>query len=188
MDGLLSESEEDSVYLDLKGIDLKYVFDVADLGVNLSGFATGPAVASCVMKEPKLNADLFIQSIGFENGYLGDAQAHLEWHHPVKGLYIDIDITIRPTEEGDVATANPGSVGETTVTDEDFFHDMKKRSRKFTKEIITIEQETHEEPVYGEKTGEPGETEDSCDTGDDTGSAPPPAPEEERKTERCSAG
>lgn len=93
VDGLLSESEEDSVYLDLKGIDLKYVFDVADLGVNLSGFATGPAVASSVMKEPKLNADLFIQSIGFENGYLGDAQAHLEWHHPVEGLYIDVDIT-----------------------------------------------------------------------------------------------
>lgn len=93
VNGLLSDSEADSVYLDLKGIDLKYVFDVADLGVNISGFATGPAVASCVMKEPKLNADLFIESIGFEDGYLGDAQAHLEWHHPVEGLYIDVDIT-----------------------------------------------------------------------------------------------
>ena len=93
VNGLLSDSEADSVYLDLKGIDLKYVFDVADLGVNLSGFATGPAVASHVMKEPKLNADLFIESIGFEDGYLGDAQAHLEWHHPVEGLYIDVDIT-----------------------------------------------------------------------------------------------
>jgi len=93
VNGLLSESDEDSVYLDLKGIDVKYVFDVADLGVNLSGYATGPAVASCVMKDLKLKADLFIESIGFENGYLGDAQARLDWHNDVKGLFIDVDIT-----------------------------------------------------------------------------------------------
>ena len=98
INGILSEAETDSVFLDLKDIDIQYVFDVADLGVNISGYATGPVVASSVMKEPKMNADLFIHSIGFEGGYLGDAYARLEWDHPVKGLHMVTDII-----EGDTA-------------------------------------------------------------------------------------
>ena len=68
--------------------------------------------------------------------------------------YVDIDITIRPTEEGDTATAGT----ETEI--DNSFHDMKKRYRKFEKTAVAIDQETHEEPVYGEdpETGEQVQT------------------------------
>lgn len=99
--GVLSGQETDSVFLDLKGIELGYVFDVLNLGVNISGQATGPAVASQVFNEPKMNADLFIEDIAFNDGILGDAQAHLEWHQSVEGLNIDVHIA-----DGDTASAH----------------------------------------------------------------------------------
>lgn len=92
INGTLSDQPQDTVRLDLQKINIGYVFDIADLGVNFQGEATGPAYASRVLKEPVMFADLFIHNLGLNNGLLGDANIHGEWHHDVKGIYLDARI------------------------------------------------------------------------------------------------
>lgn len=52
INGIVSPQPEDTVRLDLKEINIGYVFDIADLGVNFKGEATGPAFASGVLENP----------------------------------------------------------------------------------------------------------------------------------------
>lgn len=92
IDGTLSKSPEDTVRIDLQDINIGYVFDIADLGVNFQGEATGPALASGVLDKPVMSTDLFIRNLGLNEGLLGDAQIHGEWHHDVKGIYLDARI------------------------------------------------------------------------------------------------
>lgn len=98
IDGVVSKEPEDTVRLDLKQINIGYVFDIADLGVNFKGEATGPAFASGVLDKPVMSTDLFIRNLGLNDGLLGDADIHGEWHHNVKGIYLDAHI-----QEADIA-------------------------------------------------------------------------------------
>ena len=92
INGTVSEQPQDTVHLNLKKINIGYVFDIADLGVNFKGEATGPAYASGVLKKPVMSTDLFIRNLGLNEGLLGDANIHGEWHHDVKGIYLDARI------------------------------------------------------------------------------------------------
>ncbi len=92
INGVISKEPEDTVRLDLKEINIGYVFDIADLGVNFKGEATGPAFASGVLEKPVMSTDLFIRNLGLNDGLLGDADIHGEWHHNVKGIYLDAHI------------------------------------------------------------------------------------------------
>ena len=92
INGIVSPQPEDTVRLDLKEINIGYVFDIADLGVNFKGEATGPAFASGVLEKPVMSTDLFIRNLGLNEGLLGDANIHGEWHHDVKGIYLDAHI------------------------------------------------------------------------------------------------
>lgn len=92
INGTVSEQPQDTVRLNLKEINIGYVFDIADLGVNFKGEATGPAYASGVLKKPVMSTDLFIRNLGLNEGLLGDASIHGEWHHDVKGIYLDARI------------------------------------------------------------------------------------------------
>ena len=98
IDGTISERPQDTVRLDLQQINIGYVFDIANLGVNFQGEATGPAYASGVLREPVMTTDLFIHNLGINNGLLGDADIHGEWHHAIKGIYLDAHI-----READIA-------------------------------------------------------------------------------------
>ncbi len=98
IDGVLSKQVEDTVRLDLKEINIGYVFDIADLGVNFSGEATGPAFASSVLDKPVMTTDLFIRNLGLNEGLLGDTHIHGEWHDDVKGIYLDAQV-----QEQDIA-------------------------------------------------------------------------------------
>ena len=92
INGTVSEQPQDTVRLNLKEINIGYVFDIADLGVNFKGEATGPAYASGILKKPVMSTDLFIRNLGLNEGLLGDANIHGEWHHDVKGIYLDARI------------------------------------------------------------------------------------------------
>ena len=59
---------------------------------------TGPAYATGVFKKPVMSTDLFIRNLGINNGLLGDANIHGEWHHDIKGIYLDARI-----READIA-------------------------------------------------------------------------------------
>lgn len=92
INGVVSKQPEDTVRLDLQDINIGYVFDIANLGVNFKGEATGPAFASGVLEKPVMSTDLFIRNLGLNEGLLGDANIHGEWHHDVKGIYLDARI------------------------------------------------------------------------------------------------
>lgn len=97
INGTLSKSPEDTIRLDLKDINIGYIFDIANLGVNFQGEATGPALASGVLARPVMSTDLFIKNLGLNEGLLGNANIHGEWHHDVKGIYLDAHIQERDT-------------------------------------------------------------------------------------------
>ncbi|MDE6347433.1 MAG: translocation/assembly module TamB, partial [Bacteroides sp.] len=105
INGTVSSQPEDTVRLDLKEINIGYVFDIADLGVNFKGEATGPAFASGVLENPVMSTDLFIRNLGLNEGLLGDADIHGEWHHDVKGIYLDAHI-----QEKDIARIHKSHV------------------------------------------------------------------------------
>lgn len=90
--GTISKEPTDTVRLDLKDINIAYVFDMADLGVSFRGYATGPAFASGLLGTPAMSTDLHIRQFGPFTGVLGDADIHGEWHHDVKGILLRADI------------------------------------------------------------------------------------------------
>ena len=92
VNGTLSKLPEDTVRLDLKDINIGYIFDIADLGVSFQGEATGPALASGVLDKPVMQTDLSIRNFGLFGGPLGNANIHGEWHHDVKGILLDAHI------------------------------------------------------------------------------------------------
>lgn len=92
INGTLSKSPEDTLRLDLSRINIGYIFDIADLGINFCGEATGPAIATNLLAEPSMQTDLFIKNFGIHDGIIGDANLHGEWHHEVKGLLLDTHI------------------------------------------------------------------------------------------------
>lgn len=92
INGTISKEPTDTVRLDLQDINVGYIFDIADLSVNFKGEATGPAFASGVLKNPVMSTDLFIRNLGLNDGLLGDANIHGEWHNDVKGIYLNAHI------------------------------------------------------------------------------------------------
>ena len=101
MDGTISDRVQDTVRLELNKINIGYVFDIANLGVNFQGEATGPAYASGLLKEPVMYTNLFFKDLGLNGGLLGDAHIHGEWHHNVKGIFLDAHI-----KEKDIARSH----------------------------------------------------------------------------------
>lgn len=102
INGTISKQPQDTVRLDLKDINIGYVFDIADLGVNFKGEATGPAYASGVLEKPVMYTDLFIRGLGLNDGLLGDANIHGEWHQEVEGIYLDAHIHEKDTAKSHV--------------------------------------------------------------------------------------
>ena len=92
INGTVSNQPTDTIRINLKDINIGYVFDIADLGVNFKGEATGPAYACGVLGAPVMNTDLRIKDFGLNDGLLGDADIHGEWHHENKAIYLDADI------------------------------------------------------------------------------------------------
>ena len=64
INGRLSDNPQDSVKVDLKDINMGYVFDIASISddVNFEGDATGTAYASGDFKKPVMNTRLFIKN------------------------------------------------------------------------------------------------------------------------------
>lgn len=94
INGRLSDNPEDTVKVDLKDINMGYVFDIASISddVNFEGDATGTAYASGVMKTPVMNTRLFVKNFSLNEGRLGDLDIYGEWDNENRGIRLDASI------------------------------------------------------------------------------------------------
>ena len=94
INGRLSDNPQDSVKVDLKDINMGYVFDIASISddVNFKGDATGTAYASGVFKKPVMNTRLFIKNFSLNQGRLGDLNIYGEWDNENRGIRLDASI------------------------------------------------------------------------------------------------
>lgn len=94
INGRLSANPQDSVKVDLKDINMGYVFDIASISddVNFEGDATGTAYASGVFKKPVMNTRLFIKNFSLNQGRLGDLNIYGEWDNENRGIRLDASI------------------------------------------------------------------------------------------------
>lgn len=92
--GCISSNPLDTVKLELKKINMNYIFDIVGISedVNFGGDATGIASASGILKKPVLNANLFIQNFSLNEGRLGDLNVYAAWENDIKGLFLDAKI------------------------------------------------------------------------------------------------
>ncbi|MDR1003508.1 MAG: translocation/assembly module TamB [Prevotellaceae bacterium] len=90
--GTVSDRSGDTVRVDLNDINIGYVFDIARVGLDFSGEASGTVYARSTLKDPVMYTDLRVRRLGLNEGLLGDARIHGEWHNDVKGIYMDADI------------------------------------------------------------------------------------------------
>ena len=94
INGRLSDNPQDSVKVDLKDINMGYMFDIASISddVNFEGDATGTAYASGVFKKPVMNTRLFIKNFSLNQGRLGDLNIYGEWDNENRGIRLDASI------------------------------------------------------------------------------------------------
>ena len=94
INGRLSDNPQDSVKVDLKDINMGYVFDIASISddVNFEGDATGTAYASGVFKKPVMNTRLFLKNFSLNQGRLGDLNIYGEWDNENRGIRLDASI------------------------------------------------------------------------------------------------
>ena len=99
INGRLSDNPQDSVKVDLKDINMGYVFDIASISddVNFEGDATGTAYASGVFKKPVMNTRLFIKNFSLNQGRLGDLNIYGEWDNENRGIRLDASCTASRT-------------------------------------------------------------------------------------------
>lgn len=93
INGRLSDNPKDTVKVNLKEINIGYVFDIANIDdVDFGGDATGTAYASGVFKKPTLDTRLFIRNFSLNDGLLGDMNIYGAWHDEKEGIFLDAHI------------------------------------------------------------------------------------------------
>lgn len=94
INGRLSDHSQDTVKVDLKDINMGYVFDIANVSddVNFEGDATGTAYASGVLKKPLMNTHLYVKNFSLNEGRLGDLDIYGEWDNENRGIRLDAAI------------------------------------------------------------------------------------------------
>lgn len=93
INGRISENPKDTVRVNLKEINIGYVFDIANIDdVDFGGDATGTAYASGVLKKPVMDTRLFIKNFSLNDGLLGDMNIYGAWHDEKEGIFLDAHI------------------------------------------------------------------------------------------------
>lgn len=87
IDGIVSENPLDTLNLQLKDIELAYIFDVLNIpALQFSGVANGKFNISDLKESQMLNTDLNIENFGFNGVTLGRLNLFSEWDHTQQGI------------------------------------------------------------------------------------------------------
>ena len=87
IDGTVSNDPTDSLLVNLKEIELSYVFDVLNIPVlQFAGKATGQFYFNDLFKTRMLNTDLKVQNFSFNQVTLGELKLFSEWDNEQQGI------------------------------------------------------------------------------------------------------
>ena len=107
VDGIASDSEADTLSVDLAGVDVGYVLDLVNFhSVSFAGKATGKAFATKLFAKPHVWAALCVDDFLFQEGRMGTLSARAAWND-VLG---QIDIHARADDGPGAATLIDGYV------------------------------------------------------------------------------
>lgn len=102
IDGKLTKEPKDTVKVELRDINIGYVFDIVQLkSVDFTGLASGTLFVNQTMKSPELNTTLFVKDFSFNQGLLGDMDIFGKWDKEQEGIFLDAKI-----REKDIAKTN----------------------------------------------------------------------------------
>ena len=82
VDGTASESNSDSLVVNLHDVDVAYILELVNFdAVSFSGLATGQAIVKGIFgNELQANGDITVNQFKFENGRMGTLDAHVNWN------------------------------------------------------------------------------------------------------------
>ena len=87
MDGVVSRDPSDTLLLDLKQVELSYIFDILNIPVlQFAGKATGTFNITDLYGSRMLNTDLEVQNFSFNQVPLGRLNLFSEWDDQQKGI------------------------------------------------------------------------------------------------------
>ncbi len=93
IDGIASTQQNDSLMLDLQGIDIASLLDLVGFrAVKFGGRATGEAYVCHAFSQPDAWADLTVDAFHFQQAPMGTLEAHVEWNAEEK--QIDLEAAI----------------------------------------------------------------------------------------------
>lgn len=85
MEGTVSKDPADTLLLDLKQVELSYIFDILNIPVlQFAGKATGTFNITDLYGSRMLNTDLEVQNFSFNQVQLGRLNLFSEWDEPAK--------------------------------------------------------------------------------------------------------
>ena len=93
--GSISDSYDDILNINLKSIDLGYIFETLNINhVAFGGLATGDFYAAGALSSaPQLNtSNLNVKNFSYHNALLGEADIKSSWDNDNKGIIINADI------------------------------------------------------------------------------------------------
>ncbi len=92
INGDIGKSPEHNLSIDLRHIDMEYVFDIIDFHpVNLGGEVSGNIHASSILENLQFNSNLQIKSLTFEHGLIGDLAFNGYWDEEQKSIILKGD-------------------------------------------------------------------------------------------------
>ena len=92
VNGNVGANQEDRLDVDLRNIDLEYVFDILDFHpVNIGGEASGNIQASALMDKLNFNSKLQIKNLTFEHGLIGDLDFNGYWDDEQQAIMLKGD-------------------------------------------------------------------------------------------------
>lgn len=90
INGIASSATQDSLTLDMKNINVKYILDLVDFhSVEFSGNASGKVIANSVFDEMNASAQLEVADFKFQNGRMGTLFADATYSNQTQKIDID---------------------------------------------------------------------------------------------------
>ena len=90
LNGIMSKSEQDSVTISMKDIDVEYVLDLVNFhAVDFNGYATGNGILRGVLGDLEAEGALKVTHFEFEHGRMGTLDAKVNWNKEEKQIDIN---------------------------------------------------------------------------------------------------